>query len=71
MTDSRSHSLTSNLKSISMIEKYNCLDFYFNLKDCIIKSTQENECREEYMKIGECVISGMKKEEQMISSRLN
>ncbi len=49
----------------SMIDRYNCIKFYNSLKICVTKS-EDAECREEYKKLGECIIAGMKNEEKRI-----
>ena len=52
---------------ISLIEKYNCKNLYFELVECLEnnKDGKIKNCNENIKKIGECVIKGMKSEEKM------
>jgi hypothetical protein len=50
--------------NISLIQKFNCTNLYFDLFECVEKKGgNENTCRQEFNKIGECVRTGMKNEE--------
>lgn len=51
----------------SMIDKYNCRDFYYTVYDCVAKHMEDNMediCKQEYRKLGECVLKGMKEQEK-------
>ena len=51
--------------NISLIQKFNCTNLYFDLFECVEKKGgNENTCRQEFIKIGECVRTGMKNEEK-------
>lgn len=52
----------------SLIDQYNCKEFYPDLQNCIKEKENEKLCREHFIKIGECVIKGMKEEEKKLSN---
>lgn len=56
----------SSNKQISLIEKFKCTAHYFDLVDCVQKKGgDEKTCRDNILKIGECVRNGMKEEEKV------
>ncbi len=53
----------------TLIDKYNCKAYYFKLVECVNKheklnNLDETSCREEFMNLGECIITGQKEEEK-------
>ena len=52
---------------ISLIEKYNCINFYLELVDCLDKNKEGKYrmCNENIKNIGQCVFKGMKQEEKV------
>jgi hypothetical protein len=61
-----SNQADSNLqKNSSILEKYNCTEFYFKTSDCVKKYPNDPKiCEELLEKLGECVYLGMIREEK-------
>jgi hypothetical protein len=56
----------------SLIDKYSCQKYYYELLNCVEKNSEPKiNCKSFFTKIGDCVINGMKIEEKKANNTNN